>query len=180
MLIRKAGTLVFDQELQHLLLIHDRRSNKWGPPKGHLEEGETPLTGALRELEEETGLTLQLPATADPADLPFIEIQKIRLYLFIIPRDQSTTLSTLDVSEIKDVRWWPLSDPPLERLSNKILRVALKRATNCSVRARKFWTVLGSNVVVRTPSPSEEDSLESARLHSVDRLAHQFEGLHAA
>lgn len=38
------------------LLIRDPYEN-WGLPKGHLEGEETPLEAALREVEEETGLT---------------------------------------------------------------------------------------------------------------------------
>jgi len=38
------------------LLIRDPYEN-WGLPKGHVEEGETPLQAALREVAEETGLT---------------------------------------------------------------------------------------------------------------------------
>jgi 8-oxo-dGTP pyrophosphatase MutT (NUDIX family) len=38
------------------LLIRDPYEN-WGLPKGHLEGRETPVEAALREVEEETGLT---------------------------------------------------------------------------------------------------------------------------
>jgi 8-oxo-dGTP pyrophosphatase MutT (NUDIX family) len=54
-----AGGVVFRQneagELS-FLLIRDPYEN-WGLPKGHLEGSETPLEAALREIEEETGLT---------------------------------------------------------------------------------------------------------------------------
>jgi 8-oxo-dGTP pyrophosphatase MutT (NUDIX family) len=33
-------------------------SEVWGFPKGHVDEGETVTEGALRELEEETGVTI--------------------------------------------------------------------------------------------------------------------------
>ena len=39
-----------------LLLIRDPY-NKWGLPKGHVENGENSLEAALREVREETGLT---------------------------------------------------------------------------------------------------------------------------
>lgn len=40
----------------HVLLIRDPY-RKWGLPKGHAEEGETPPETGLREVSEETGLT---------------------------------------------------------------------------------------------------------------------------
>ena len=39
----------------HALVIRDPYK-KWGLPKGHAEDGETPEETALREVEEETGL----------------------------------------------------------------------------------------------------------------------------
>lgn len=41
-----------------VLLVFDRHGN-WGFPKGHLEEGESALAGAQRELLEETGLKVK-------------------------------------------------------------------------------------------------------------------------
>jgi 8-oxo-dGTP pyrophosphatase MutT (NUDIX family) len=38
-----------------LLMKHPRR---WDLPKGHLDEGETELQCALRELQEETGISV--------------------------------------------------------------------------------------------------------------------------
>lgn len=39
------------------LLVRHSHGKHWGFPKGHVEEGETPQETALRELEEETGIT---------------------------------------------------------------------------------------------------------------------------
>lgn len=44
----------------HLLLIRDPY-DKWGLPKGHVEEGESALEAALREVREETGLVRLQP-----------------------------------------------------------------------------------------------------------------------
>src|SRR3954452_19930336 len=53
-----AGGVVFrvDDGQPLYLLIRDSYQN-WGFPKGHLERGELPEAAALREVEEETGLS---------------------------------------------------------------------------------------------------------------------------
>lgn len=49
-----AGGVVFDTHGRVLVLGH--RNGTWVFPKGHLDPGETALTAALREVEEEAGL----------------------------------------------------------------------------------------------------------------------------
>ncbi len=55
---RSAGFVVFRKEGSerlYLLLLH--RDGRWDFPKGNIEKGETPLEAAVRELEEETGIS---------------------------------------------------------------------------------------------------------------------------
>lgn len=43
----------------HVLLVKHRSGNHWSFPKGHQIKGETAKETALRELDEETGLTVE-------------------------------------------------------------------------------------------------------------------------
>ncbi|MFI6563057.1 NUDIX hydrolase [Streptomyces sp. NPDC050534] len=60
-LIQAAGCVLWrrspvDGELE-VCLVHRPKYDDWSHPKGKLKRGEDPITGALREVEEETGYT---------------------------------------------------------------------------------------------------------------------------
>ncbi|PBC62986.1 DNA mismatch repair protein MutT [Streptomyces sp. Tue6028] len=55
----------FDGELE-ICLVHRPKYDDWSHPKGKLKRGEDPLTGAVREVEEETGY-VAAPGAALPA-----------------------------------------------------------------------------------------------------------------
>src|SRR6266581_2427371 len=69
---------VYDRNTDRFLLIMHKKSGKWLPPGGHLDKGEEPHKGALRELCEETGVQgriinlLETPEVGTPtvAQLP--------------------------------------------------------------------------------------------------------------
>lgn len=54
---KKAGVFLVDMEKRKVLLVQSR-GKLWGPPKGTVEENETFLDCAKRELKEETGIEL--------------------------------------------------------------------------------------------------------------------------
>ena len=59
---KSCGAVVFRRmgDLVETLLIRHKNNSVWSFPKGHMEAGETEPTTALREIKEETGLTVQL------------------------------------------------------------------------------------------------------------------------
>jgi bis(5'-nucleosidyl)-tetraphosphatase len=56
--IRASGVVTYylERDEPYFLLLRSRRDRSWGFPKGHLIEGEDLLSGAMRELWEETGI----------------------------------------------------------------------------------------------------------------------------
>ncbi|RVE42261.1 hypothetical protein evm_013091 [Chilo suppressalis] len=58
--VRAAGLVIFrniDQTVQFLLMQTSYGKHHWTPPKGHVDPGESDWVTALRETEEESGLT---------------------------------------------------------------------------------------------------------------------------
>lgn len=52
-----ASAIVFDDELAHLLLVRRYKMDKYLYPGGHVDEDQAPAEAAIREVEEETGVT---------------------------------------------------------------------------------------------------------------------------
>lgn len=52
-----AGAAIVDPERKELLLLHLSEEDRWCFPKGHVDAGESVAMAALREVEEETGLS---------------------------------------------------------------------------------------------------------------------------
>lgn len=46
-------------ECQYILVVQDRKTQKWSFPGGRIKKGESCVRAAFRELQEETGLTLK-------------------------------------------------------------------------------------------------------------------------
>jgi ADP-ribose pyrophosphatase YjhB (NUDIX family) len=95
-----------------LIARTDRRGRLlWSLPKGHIEAGETAEQAAVREVEEETGISGEILAELGTIDFWFVaegrRVHKtVRHYLM---RATGGELSDADV-EVSEVAWVPLPD----------------------------------------------------------------------
>ncbi|MFH8794750.1 NUDIX hydrolase [Streptomyces sp. NPDC017941] len=55
-----SGSLTSSESLVEVALVHRPKWGDWSWPKGKLDPGETPSEAAVREVEEETGMTCRL------------------------------------------------------------------------------------------------------------------------
>lgn len=133
---RSAGGVVFRSEQDGagvarplFLLIRDSYRN-WGFPKGHLEKGEAPECAALREVEEETGLSeLSLRGEIETIDWYFrFRGRLIHKYChFYLIESASAATCPQREEGITACRWVPLADA-LDMISYTNARDVLRRA----------------------------------------------------
>lgn len=109
--IDAAGGLVKNKQNQWLFIF---RHNKWDLPKGKLEKNESITDAAMREVEEECGITglsivKQLPATYH---IYFLENKAVlkRTYWFEMSCTDESPLVPQAEEGITDVRWFAKSD----------------------------------------------------------------------
>ncbi|HMO63180.1 MAG TPA: NUDIX hydrolase [Ferruginibacter sp.] len=107
-LIEAAGGIVQNDKKEILFI---ERLGKWDLPKGKMEKGESPETCAVREVEEETGVTqLQLKKKTGETYHTYDEFGKHILklthwYQMVCPSGQNTTPQTEEfITEIKWVK----------------------------------------------------------------------------
>ncbi len=108
---KSCGAVVFreyDNKTQ-ILLIRHLNGGHWAFPKGHVENGETEEETALREILEETGLTVQLDSGYRKVVTysPRRDVVKDVVY-FVALADDSVAVA--QEGEISRVKWVDMAD----------------------------------------------------------------------
>ena len=109
--------------VKNKLLVLYNHSGEMEIPKGHIKVNESPIEGAIRELEEETQIKLQI----EPKPLGVKQIKegkKFYMYVFktnthydVIVSDEHSSYEYIELSELtKELRW----TPTLNFLNNKL------------------------------------------------------------
>lgn len=99
---KSCGCIIIENN--KILLVYEKRRNFWGLPKGHVEEGESELETAKREVKEEVGLDVEI-STVKRYTLNYIikeEIDKTSVFYFAKPKNE---IIKMQESEIENVRW---------------------------------------------------------------------------
>ncbi len=100
-----------------VLVVHQisyRGDDFWIFPKGHAEKGETPIKAALRELQEETGVSEVELIDKTPIAVSYsfthegVRIEKTVEYFVGVCKSSDTHIS--QPHEIKEIRWCTFDD----------------------------------------------------------------------
>lgn len=99
------GVIVFDPTLTQTILVETDAGYK-SFPKGKLKKGEDLKTGALRELEEETGIHQnQIDIIPNIMLQEYSDKGKPSIQYFIGICQQPIQKFTFDIQELKNVQW---------------------------------------------------------------------------
>ena len=104
-IMKKCGIILYNVDTQKYLLVHGKKSQKWGFPKGHMEPGESEEETALREFYEETGIVLN---KALESKIRF----RNNIYFSVSTHncDVPTVYNIPDKNEIEYVEWFSEQD----------------------------------------------------------------------
>ncbi|OLL30295.1 NUDIX hydrolase [Burkholderia sp. SRS-W-2-2016] len=121
--IVSCGIVLLDPD-GRLLLAHATETTHWDIPKGHGEDGEAPYVTALREMVEETGITLEAGRLKDLGLFVYRRDKDLHLFAArasvaeldlsgctctsLFPRRSDGTL----IPEMDDYRWASLDEIP--------------------------------------------------------------------
>lgn len=83
--IEKAGAIILSQKNPSLIaLLYRSKQNDWSFPKGHVENNESPIKAAIREILEETGLSVDLIIDLPPIDYIHPKENLVVNYMFLM------------------------------------------------------------------------------------------------
>lgn len=118
-----AVVLVRDTESDRLLLLRQPPGRGWSLPAGLLARGESPIDGALRELQEESGIALrpeQLRQAVPNAVVHYRGRWVDLVYEASVPA--GSTELRVDGAEVLEAAWHELADlPPLTVATARLL-----------------------------------------------------------
>ena len=106
---QKAGAIILSSANKNkIALLYRGKQNDWSFPKGHIENGENPTNAMIREIKEETGLSVKL--LRELAELNYIHPNgnTISTKMFLVQSEDDALLKL--EFEIDDVKWTPIKD----------------------------------------------------------------------
>jgi mRNA-decapping enzyme subunit 2 len=106
------GGIVLDEGMTHVLLVRAFKTKSWGWPKGKVNEGETDMECAAREVLEETGIDVSSRMHAEDFVAYYNGMQLVKLFI-ASGVSRSVKAAPQVRKEVEEVTWHKLADIPL-------------------------------------------------------------------
>jgi 8-oxo-dGTP diphosphatase len=104
----------------HVLFLRQPHRHGWSLPGGLLKRGERPAEGVAREIQEETGLRVEVGRPVATEVHP--RVRRVDVIFRIVVESRPDVRVG---GEAKDFRWWPLEDLPAADDSTREILEAL-------------------------------------------------------
>jgi len=109
---KSCGAVIFDGDK---ILVIQQVKGHWGFPKGHVEEGETEVETAIREIKEETNLDVEIDETHRYVEHYSPEEGIEKDVVFFIAKKTGGEVKVQE-EEVKDTQWL-LPNEAMDRLT---------------------------------------------------------------
>ena len=98
---KSCGAVIFDGDK---ILVSQQVKGHWGFPKGHVEEGETEVQTAVREIKEETNLDVQIDESKRFVERYSPEEGVEKDVVFFVAQKIGGEIKVQE-EEVKDTKW---------------------------------------------------------------------------
>jgi len=106
-----AGVIVFNQDLSQVVILESKRKGNYGFPKGSQEKGESWQQTAIRELQEESGITRDQVNLIENQYVDEIKLKNGRISArYLIGRSDQQKLTAENPQEILSLKWMKIQD----------------------------------------------------------------------
>ena len=119
----KGGVVIFNLDFTKVILVRNNyhpqpKFQKWGFPKGHFKNTEIPRECAIRELYEETGLSIIINNTTKS-----IRINNSKYYIYHADEKIIDKVHTIDTNEINAVQFHEISNMGNINLNREAIQI---------------------------------------------------------
>lgn len=123
---KSCGCIVFNKNNEILLVRHN--AGHWGLPKGHVEENETEVETAKREVKEETNIDVEINPKYRYILNYSPDIGIMKEVVFFVAKSKNNNIKE-QIEEVKEVKWFGF-DEAIETITYNNSKELLRKVKN--------------------------------------------------